>query len=282
MTTLNLPAEERFKHCYTWLVGLTRSDVYKDHGMSRVLCGVDKDGKTHDEPCYAADMRELAQGRWIQIPDDERGGFEWVRLVGYQCVASCDYLAAQSLTPFVEGATAILPCRKCNYSTRSPLAGQPFSFLRKLCDASGVPRQGFKMHDWSTIKNAVQRARVAPTPTAKARIFKEHGFNKAYFAMDPDYIPHVLPTNIPEDGLHLGPDGLIRHEGAWLFYILIKLGLNLDVVNSAIKAFPGWPPDVRIPPLHAALKKGKKGGTPKNTSMLRMTGSQVMHFCFHR
>ena len=99
MTTLNLPAEERFKHCYTWLVGLTRSDVYKDHGISRVLCGVDKDGKAHDEPCYAADMRELAQGRWIQIPDDERGGFEWVRLVGYQCVASCDYLAAQSLTP---------------------------------------------------------------------------------------------------------------------------------------------------------------------------------------
>ena len=94
--------------------------------------------------------------------------------------------------------------------------------------------------------------------------------------MDPDYIPHVLPSNIPEDGLHLGPDGILRHEGAWLFYNLIKLGLNLDVVNSAIKAFPGWPPDVRIPPLHAALKKGKKGGTPKNTSMLRMTGSQVM------
>ena len=248
--------------------------------MARILCGIDKNGKQHNEPCYAADMREFEVGRWAQIPDDEKGGMEWVRVVGYHMLTSCDYLAANSLTPFNEGATAILPCRKCDYSTKSPLAGRPFSFLKKLCDVHGNPQVGFKLHHWPTVKAALVRARVSPTDAPAIK--KANGFNKLFFALDPDYIPHVLPTKVPEDGLHLGPDGILRHEGAWLFYILIKLGLDLDVVNARIREFPNFPADVRIPPLHSALKKGKRGNTPKSSSMLRMTGSQVMHFTFHR
>ena len=61
----------------------------------------------------------------------------------------------------------------------------------------------------------------------------------AFFAalgFDPKYIPHVVPTNVaPQDLLHLFFDGLTRHEPAWLFYVLFKLGLDRNVVNEAIK-----------------------------------------------
>lgn len=281
-----MPATERFKHCYTWLVALARADVYKDKGhggMARILCAVDANGKQHEDPCYASDMRELAQGVWVQIPDDVKGGLEWVRIKAYHMLTSCDYLAAQSLTPFVEGATAIFPCRKCDYSKRDPQAGRAFSFWKRPCaDASTSkgPRVGFQMRSWPHIRALVKQC--ISNPAEAPTLFKLHGLNKVIFALDPDYLPHVDPTKIPEDGLHLGPDGVLRHEGAWLFYILFKLGLDINAVNAAIRAYRDWPPDVRIPDLHAGLKKGKRGGQPKNASMLRMSGSQVMHFTFHR
>ena len=49
---------------------LSRAKVYKKHGMSRVMCGVDSDGFQHAEPNFAADMRELSEGVTMAIPDD--------------------------------------------------------------------------------------------------------------------------------------------------------------------------------------------------------------------
>jgi hypothetical protein len=86
----------------------------------------------------------------------------------------------------------------------------------------------------------------------------------------------------PQDGLHLGPDGLLRSECAWLLFVLARLGLDYDVVNEAIRKYPRWPKDVRIPPIHDRLKEGIAGGTPRHEATIKMTGSQVMHFSLHR
>ena len=68
--SLSLSAEERFKTDNIFLLGLARANVYKTHGMARVFCGDDQDGKRHDEPNLAADLRRLDEGVWIEIPDE--------------------------------------------------------------------------------------------------------------------------------------------------------------------------------------------------------------------
>ena len=64
--------------------------------------------------------------------------------------------------------------------------------------------------------------------------------------------------------------------------MLAKLGLDLSKVDARVRAYRDLPRDVRIPALHAKLKSGTKGGCPKSSAVLRMTGSQVMHFALHR
>ena len=59
---------------------LSRAKVYKKHGMSRVMCGVDSDGFQHAEPNFAADMRELSEGVTMAIPDDRNGTVRSIKL----------------------------------------------------------------------------------------------------------------------------------------------------------------------------------------------------------
>ena len=109
MAIANLPTSERFKMENILLPVLAGSDVYKKHGMARVLCGVDKDGVQHDEPNFAADMRKLDEGVWVDIPDDISRGVRPVRLKAWVIVVGADYLAAQSILPFVESCGEPLP-----------------------------------------------------------------------------------------------------------------------------------------------------------------------------
>jgi hypothetical protein len=132
------------------------------------------------------------------------------------------------------------------------------------------------------LKAKLEQLKTASTTERKSE-YQRLGLNKLVFALDPAYIPHVDPTNVaPQDGLHLGPDGLLRSEGAWLLKVFHELGLDYDLVNTAIKQYPRWPHDVRIPPIHAKLKEGRAGGLPRREATLKMTGSQVMHFSLHR
>jgi hypothetical protein len=283
---INLEPEERFNQDNILLPAMATASVYKAKGMSRVLAGVDEDGTVHDEPSYATDVDELDVGVWIMLPDDEKGGVRRRRLRGGQMCVCTDYLAQQSLGPKAESTKAHQFCRVgCDYDKRSPAAGRPFSFLRRPCPDSTSSKSArttsFRQQPWKEVKDVLESARAAGSDTERKRIMKDAGFTKLYFALE--FIKHCDPTTAtPVDILHLFPDGLLRSEGAWLFYILIKMGLDVDVVNAAIRAYRGWPPDVRVPPLLPSLKKGRRGGKPKSSSVLRMTGSQCMHFALHR
>ena len=124
--------------------------------------------------------------------------------------------------------------------------------------------------------------RTVTNATALKKLFTKHGLNKLHFAFDPKYISHFDPTTMaPQDLLHLFPDGLLRSECAWLFYILFSMGLSRELVNSSIRKYTHFPPDIRIPKLYPKLEEGS-GGRPKRQATLRMSGSQCMHFAMHR
>jgi hypothetical protein len=283
---LNMPMEERFSTNSILLPVLAKAKVYKKHGMSRVINGVDEHGVQHDEPNHGADMRELDSGRWIELPDDDNGGtLRWYRLRVWHVMFSGDYLGSQSVTPCVESPSAHVFCRACDYDSRSPMADRPFSFLRRPPAAADGkrPKPAFAERDCPTLKQELNRLRAGVSATELKQVYHDLGLNKLQFALDPDYLPHVTPTTVaPGDVLHLFPDGLLRSELAWCMYIMFKLGLDLDRVNERLRAFKGLPKDVRIPLFPAKLKQGTDGGRPVSKSVVRMTGSQCMHFSLHR
>ena len=288
MAILNLPAHERFATENIFLPLCVRSSVYAKYGMARIRNGVDQDGVKHpDEPCFADDVNRLGDvGRWVEIPDDRGGGgTEWVRLKLYLLFGAMDHLGAQSCTVHVQCPNAHFFCRACDYDTRSPSAGKPFSFMRQGCaHKDKAARPAFTRRDWPTLKSVLQRLRQGVSATEDKRLRHDYGINKLHAAIDPDHLHHVDPTTyLPQDLLHVFPDGLLRSEGAWLFYILInQFKLSIDKVNARIRTYPHWPADVRIPDLNSGkLKKGAKGGKPKSSTTLKMTGSEAMWFSLH-
>ena len=284
---LNLPAEERFSPDNIMVPVLARASVYKKHGMARVLAGVDQSGKQHSEPNHAADMHALDKGVWGQIPDDELGGMRWIRLRVWTLTISADDPAKKSLTPFVESCSAHRHCNVCTYHAKGAGAGRPLSFIRAPAEppakcARCVPAKDAvpQLRDEAQLLSLLHSLRGASTAKDIKLAYDEHGINKPYYALE--YYPHVKLLELPFDNLHLFPDGLLRSEGAWLFYVLSKLGLDLKKVDARVHEYRDLPRDVRIPPLHAKLKKGTKNRCPKSSAVLRMTGSQVMHFALHR
>lgn len=276
--TLNLPANQRFVPDNILLVALAKAKVYKKHGMARVLAGVDADGEQHDEPNVARDLRTLDRGREITIPDDDiPGGTRTVRLKLWPIIFAADYLGAQSVLPFVESPSAHLFCRGCLYDSTQPMAGRPYSFLRRGALAT-LP---FPLREWEKLETELKRLRAGVSAVDMRRSFHDYGLNKLYFALDPEYFPHIDPCTIaPQDLLHLYPDGLLRSELAWLIFIFCKMGLDLDTTNARLRRFKprGFPKDVRIPNFPDKLKRGVQGGKPHSSSTARMTGSQCMHF----
>lgn len=293
VATLNLPAEERFQQSNIFLHTLAKAKIYKVHGMARVLNGRDKSNVLHDDPCLARDLRELAPGRWIEIPDDKKGGTKMVCLRVYLMIISADWLARQSLLPFVESPGAHCPCGDCDYDVRSDMAGRPFSFLRDNKNApwnvsgSGKRQKAipvkFTKRTWSQLKAEVETFSKL-SPTQQTKMTSETGVNKSIFALNPTDFPFIDPTAIaPRDLLHLFPDGLLRSECAWCIYILCGLGLKLSDVNRRIAQYKRFlPKDVRIPFLHHSLAQGEAGNRPKPGATIRMTGHQMKHFAVHR
>jgi hypothetical protein len=235
---LSLPAEERFAPENIMMPVLTRASVYKKHGMARVLAGVDKMGKQHDEPCHAKDLKALDEGVWGTIPDDERGGMMWIRFKLWDLTLSADDPAKKSLTPFVESCSAHRNCNICSFHAKAKAAGRPLSFLRAPAEpAAKRARAAFwdeapKLRDATELHALLSSLRGATDAKAIKRAYDEHGINKLYYALE--YYPHLNLLELPFDALHLFPDGLLRSEAAWLFYVLIKLGLNLKDVDERV------------------------------------------------
>ena len=198
---------------------------------------------------------------------------------------TADDPAKKSLTPFVESCAAHRHCNVCTYHAKAEGAGRPLSFLCAPCDDAkracpADARAAPRLRDASELHALLTSLRGARDAKAIQAAYDDHGISKLYYALE--YYPHLDILELPFDALHLFPDGLLRSEGAWLFYCLIKLGLDVKQVDARVRAHPDLPRDVRIPPLQPKLKSGTARGCPKSSAVLRMTGSQVMHFALHR
>lgn len=278
----NLEASERYKEENILLHCASRTSVYKEFGMARVLVGRGQDGTQHAEQNYGKDMRELDTGVWDQIPDDVHGGFRWIRLRAWDMATAADYLGAQAMTVHYESPSSNQFCRACNFDKRHPNAYRPFSFHRAPRD--GTP--AFKLREWSDISEVLAQLRTRDFRRGEREaLMATHSIKPEKtlaFVLHPDSIPHINPCrHAPVDLLHVFPDGLLRSEGAWLVYVLAKLGLAVTAINERIRTYPAWPRDVRVPDLRSKLTKGVQGGRPQSQSTLAMSGSECMHFALH-
>lgn len=73
----NLPTRVRFKTEYILPFLIAQSKLVESAGLNQILCGVNADGVQVDENNFAADMRQLARGVAISIPDDANGGMRY-------------------------------------------------------------------------------------------------------------------------------------------------------------------------------------------------------------
>ena len=271
----NLPADARFDHDNILLYGVVNSKVAKAYGLARVLCGVDTDGTQHNEPCFAADMRELHEGVWLDLPAAPEGVPRRVRLRAWVAVLAVDFMEAQALLPFMESPAAHHVCRCCNFDQSSSSAAVPFSFL----SGAASEEASWQLRSWPQLQKALKC-----DATEWKSVSKSEGLNKRVFAFNPEYIPLVNPTMIaPQDAMHLFMDGITRHELAWLMYVLISRGhVSWERLAGAFKHYGGWPPGVRIPPLHNKISQGVAGRKPRRDATLGMSASQVMYVALHR
>jgi hypothetical protein len=270
----NLPADDRFDHDNILLYGAVNSKIAKRYGMARVLCGVDADGTQHDEPNFAADMRQLHEGVWMELTSAPEGIPRRIRLRAWVAVLATDFMEAGALLPFMESPSAHHPCRCCNFDQSSAEASVPFSFL----SGASSPR-GWKLRSWRQLQTALQC-----NESEWSSVSYSQGVNKRVFAFHPSYIPLVNPTMIaPQDAMHLFMDGITRHELAWLMYLLVsRRHITWERLTSAFKNYGGWPPGVRIPPLHKKIREGVAGNLPRPGATLGMSASQVMYAALHR
>ena len=273
----NLPVAERFSHDNILLYGVVNSKVAKAYTLARVLCGVDADGTQHDEPCFARDMRELADGVWFDLPAPPAGVPSRIRLRAWVALLAADMMEAHGLLPFMESPSSHHPCRGCLWEQASPLATVPFSFLGQRC-LDGQPNPAWQLRSWDKLQQSLNCSEA----DWKAVSYSE-GLNKRVFAFHPSYIPLVNPVIVaPQDAMHLFMDGITRHEMAWLMYVLVsRQHVTFAQLAAAFKSYR-WPPGVRIPPLPAKDCIGLSGNTPRPGATVGMSASQVMYAALHR
>lgn len=70
----NLPTRVRFRTEYILPILIAQSKLIEGAGLNQVLCGVNNEGEIIDQQNFAAEMRELAKGVDIAIPDNDNGG----------------------------------------------------------------------------------------------------------------------------------------------------------------------------------------------------------------
>ena len=154
------------------------------------MCGVDEDGVQHDEPNFAADMRELDEGRWIQIPDDDNGGvLRWWKLKAWAMVLSADFLAKKSLTPFSDGPSAHVFCDGCDFDKRELIAHDPCSFVRRpQAGTKRGSRAPFQLRTMEKLEAELDQIRKSKGK-ARTDLCRETGINQLVFPWHKRCVP---------------------------------------------------------------------------------------------
>lgn len=271
---MNLPAETRFDHDVVQLLAVARHPAVMHAGMAGVFCGIGSQGqRITDGPTVSDDFIEGAEGRWVQLMNDD-GVEEWWRVKLYLICACGDYPQLQGMLPFMESAAgAYCPCRGCNYRQDASMRHEkPHSFLSR--DAT------WKLRGRAEMLALIKRWRESGDPGSE---MQDAGVNKLFYALCEESFPHINPANIaPQDLMHLLADGTTRHEAAWLLYMLhSRKYLTLSQVNAEIERYR-WPRDSRVPQIPSCVEDGASGRLPRPEATIHMSASQTFTFALHR
>jgi hypothetical protein len=280
-TPINLPAEpaegtiSRFDHDVVQLLAVGRHPAVMRWGQLGMFCGVGPDGqRIATDKTVSDDFVEGAEGRWVTWMNADGREETW-RLKVYLICACGDYPQMQGMLPFMESAAgAYCPCRGCNYRADSTMRHeQPHSFF----DES---------HRWQLRQKRALLAQIKRWREhgATGNELQDAGVNKLYWALCSEYFPFINPVNVaPQDIMHLLADGITRHEAAWLLYMLHSRGhLKLTEVNNAIRKYPNWPRDCRVPQIPKCVEDGATGRVPRQEATIHMSASQTFTFALHR
>lgn len=183
-----------------------------------------------------------------------------------------DYPQSQAMGPWMEAVGAYVPCRGCDYRQDASMEHEkPHSFL-------GTGGK-WKLRSRCALLREIVKWRAC----LDADAMQNAGVKKLFWALSPEYFPHINFTLItPQDIMHTFADGISRNEAAWLLYMLHSRNfLRVGAVNDAIKRYR-WPRDCRVPLVPLAVGDGAAGRYPRQEATIGMSASQTFTFTLHR
>ena len=297
MTLVNLDLSVRNALEYIMPVCIFNHVHAKTYGMAMIFSGADKDTGAilpNHESSVGAQLRAFNafDGIALDAPDPEHGyALQNFRMHLLAVVA--DYPAAAALTPHMEGTSTRRPSRNSDWDTHHPDAHRPSSFARQGVRTNHRGVQEKIANRWKLRTLATTTAQIKQLVGLRDRDgrgdkaavkskMQEWGLNKLVYAVQPSLIPEFdYSTMMPDDPMHVDPDGNGRCQGYYTIYMLGRQGVSVEAINARIDAYQAWLPGQKPPHLHHSIMKGAAGGRPTAGGKWRLTASQTMHLIAH-
>ena len=269
MTLVNLDLSIRNSLQYIMPLCIFNHALVSKYGMTMIVSGADKGTGAilpNHESSVGAQLRAFnaADGIALDAPDPQSGyALRNFRLHALAFV--CDFPAAQALTPHMEGTSTRRPSRNSDWDTHDPGANRPSSFVRKgtRTNHQGVREaiaNRWKLRTLAKTTALIKQVQSTKSSAKRQELMKEHGLNKLVYAVQPSLFPLFDYTKMmPDDPMHVDPDGNGRCQGYYTIYMLGRLGVSVEAINAQITAYQGWLPGQRPPHLHHSIMKGSRG-----------------------
>ena len=138
VSLINLEPEKRNRLENTFVVTLALNTDLKRYGPLKIIAGaLERTPNTKPLPDPLMDtslggqMRLLDAGVQMEVPcESALGGYEKRTVHGWIVVCCADYPAAAKMLPNATSASALLPCRQCDWQRKHEKAFAPSSFVR--------------------------------------------------------------------------------------------------------------------------------------------------------
>ena len=276
---VNLDATVRTSPPYIQLAGIALESDVKRYGPAKVFSGIDPETHQPDPNLWAtpgAQLRLLNTGVPMDILAEDGTRPESPTPVhAHALLLIADMLAAHKLGPWIESPSAYCPCRQCDFDTRLPSAYSPVRFVQDGASCR------WKLRNLEEVEKRLAELSLMGS-TARQEGMQSAGFNSLLHALDRRWIPYFnVARGCLQDDMHLDDDGIFRNLAYQVWNQLFRKyklqGFTLDAWNQGMAVF-NWGQGRTVPPLHASVLEGAKGGTPSPGTHLRYTASQMNAF----
>ena len=280
LALLNICIEQRFYEDHILLLTLYNSTYAKTNGgLVRMLTGIDKDGKHHDDILPFADELQGDCCPIIELPNDQdpSGPRISYTLRLFLCVVSLDWLAQGDFGAFASSVSARRPCFKCKWTSGCPCAWMHSSDPRRATMKHTKICCGVEPRTHESVMEIVRELReVAKMPRSKTRLqemMTETGIFSLFFASE--YLLKDLVKDACVDIMHSHYAGKSRYLWSWLTDALIPSEFSWADLNKAKRAH-SFPRDVRV----ADMARSK--GDNRGSLSIHLNAYETLHWTLAR